>query len=256
MNSLDATEFLTENAKDHNLLYAAGKTYHESWGYGVWSPRPASPAIYLAGDNTLRVGGGPPICAWAGTGVKLDDCQVQTQQFSYKLYKDGKLLGEGQSVTTAVDPVKPHWYSAEMTAGRSGKVSLSTQVTARWYFQVGGTTRTETAKLIVIKHNQVQPGMFRISPAGLDDRNQVDHTAPTSIALSVAEFGDVASMSLESSDDSGKTWHSVPVTGTGANRTAKLPAAGKPGMVSLRVGAKSANGAMVQETVINAYGVR
>jgi hypothetical protein len=255
MNSLDATEFLTENAKDHNLLYAAGKTYHESWGYGVWSPRPASPAIY-AQDNTLRVGGGPPICAWAGTGVKLDDCQVQTQQFSYKLYKDGKLLGEGQSVTAPVDTVKPHWYSAELTAGRSGKVSLSTTVSARWYFQAGGTTRTETAKLIVIKHNQVQPGMFRITPAGLDDRNQVDHTAPTSIALSVAEFGDVASMSLESSDDGGKTWHSVPVTGTGANRTAKLPAAGKPGMVSLRVGAKSANGASVQETVINAYGVR
>jgi hypothetical protein len=256
MNSLDASEFLTENAKEHNLLYAAGKTYRETWGYGVWSPRPASPAIYLQ-DSTLRVGGGPPICAWAGTGVKLDDCQVQTQEFSYQLYKDGKLLGQGPSVSTTVDPTQPHWYAAELTASRSGGVNLSTKVTARWYFQVGGTKRTQQSPtLIVITHNQVQPGMFRISPSGLDSRNQVAHTGPTKIALSVAEFGDVASMSLDWSDDGGKTWHNVPVTGTGANRTAQLPAAGKPGTISLRAAAKSANGASVQETVTDAYGVR
>jgi hypothetical protein len=256
-NSRDSTAFLTENAKDHNLIYAAGKTYRESWGYGVWAPRANSPAIYLQ-DNTLRIGGGPPICAWAGDGVKLDDCQVQSQAFSYKLFRDGKLLGAGQSISVPVDPTAPHWYSAELTANREGsQISLSTNVTARWYFQAGGTTRTnKSPNVIVIRHNQVQPGMVHMRPAGLDNRNQVASTAATAIALSLAAFPDVASMSLEWSSDGGKTWHSVPVTGTGNNRSARVPAAGAPGGISLRVTARSKSGSQVQETVINAYGVR
>jgi hypothetical protein len=257
MNSRDSTEFLTENAKEHNLLYAAGKTYRESWGYGVWAPRANSPAIYLQG-NTLRVGGGPPICAWAGSGVKLDDCQVQTQDFAYKLYRDSKLLAAGRSISVPIDVASPHWYAAELVATRAGsQINLSTTVTARWYFQAGGSTRTKKPpNTIVISQNQVQPGMFRMSPAGLDDRNQVPANAPTSIALSLAAFPDVASMALEWSTDGGKTWHSAPVTGVGNNRRASVPAAGSPGAVSLRVTAKSKSGSSVQETVINAYGVR
>jgi hypothetical protein len=253
-NSRDATEFLTENATPH--VYAAGKSYQESWGHGVWSPRPNSPAIYLSGNN-LRVGGGPPICAWAGNGVKLDECQAQQQDFSYTLYKDGKQVGSGQSISLPVDTVAAHWYTVELTASRQGhEIDLSTTVGAKWYFQAGGSTRTHPKpNVIVIVHGQPQPGSIRMLPAGLNNRNQAASNAATTVALSVADFPDVASMTLEWSGDGGKTWQNVAVTGSGNNRSAKVPALGKPGTVSLRVSAKSATGATVAETVINAYGV-
>jgi|GEM_PF-4507612 len=256
MNSIHSTAFLDEDHKDHKLLYAAGKTYRESWGYGVWGPRPAAPAIFVQ-NGTLHVGGGAPICDFGGSGVHLTDCQVQPQGAHYRLLRDGRVLGEGDSVTARVDDSSPHWYTAELSASRQNEGTLSTTVAATWYFQAGGTSETKVSPNTIVRRKlQVQPGMIRISPAGQDERNRVVGSAPTRIDLEVLEFGDVAAVTLEWSRDGGKTWRAGRVTGAGTHWTTTVPAPGAQGTVSLRVSAKSKSGARVDQTVIDAYGVR
>jgi hypothetical protein len=257
MNSLSSSAFLEEDQKAKKLLYAAGRTYREEWGLGVWGPRPTSPAIYSQ-DGQLRIAGGPPICAFGGTGVTLaaptGGCQLQPQAFSYTLTRAGKALGKGETVAARIDAKKPQWYTATMSASRGGG-DLATKVSAKWYFQAGGTTRTETPTLITIRENQVAPGYIRILVKGADERNRVAPGSRTTLTMSVQKFGKVAGMALKYSTDGGATWKAAKVAHKGSNWVATVPAPGS-GAVSLRASAKSASGATVEQTVVNAYGVR
>lgn len=62
------------------------------------------------------------------------------------------------------------------------------------------------------------------------------------------------SLRVEVSFDSGATWRSVPVRGSGTRYTALVPAG--TGAVSLRVHAADRAGNVVDQTVIDAYGLR
>lgn len=255
MSSLDASAFLEEKVKDNKLLYAAGKTYRETWGHGVWGPRPGSPAIY--DDNgTLKVGGGPPICAFSGQGVKLSDCQVQPQSADYQLYRDGKLLGRGNPVSARIDDSKPHWYVAQLSATRQNEGDLSTQVDARWYFQAGGTSDTRISPTETVRRKlQVQPGYLQISTGGLDEHNRAGVGSTTAITMSAVNFPDATAMTLDYSTDGGKTWQAVKLAKAGATWTGKITNPGQAGKISLRAGARTASGATVNETVTNSYAV-
>ncbi len=263
LNSLASSAFLSEEKKAKKLLYAAGKTYREEWGVGVWAPRPTSPAIYSQ-DGQLRIAGGPPICAFSGAGTSVvapdGGCQLQPQSFSYTLTKGKKSLGKGETVTAAIDASKPAWYTATMTASRDGKGDMASKVTAKWYFQAGGTYRTETAKLITVHQRQVAPGYIRIVAGGADARNKVAGGSKTTVSMTVQKFGKVAGMTLKYSTDEGKTWKTAKVTRKGSAYVAVVPApkvgSGDFAGVSLKVSAKGKTGATVEQTVINAYGVR
>jgi hypothetical protein len=257
MNSLSSSAFLEEDQKAKQLLYAAGKSYREDWGLGVWAPRPTSPAIFSQ-SGRLRIGGGPPICAFSGTGVTLTaptgGCQLQTQSFSYTLSGGGRTLGTGEAITAGIDASRPQWYTATMSATRD-KGDLATRVTARWHFQAGGTYRKETPKLITIYQNKVRPGYIRILAGGADERNRVAGGSKTTVSMSVLQFGKVAGMALKYSTDGGRTWTSAKVTRKGSSWFATVPAPAS-GAVSLRASAKDPAGATVEQTVVNAYGVR
>lgn len=260
MNKLgDSSAFLTEDQKAKKLIYAAGKTYHEEWGNGVWAPHPTSPAIYSQAGQ-LRIAGGPPICAFGGTGVTViaptGSCQLQPQTFSYTLSQAGKKLGQGETVTAAINASKAQWYTATMSATRDGTGDLATSVTAKWYFQAGGRYRKQVSpKLIIVGDNQVAPGYLRIVPKGADERNRVAGGSKTAVSLSVLKFGKVKAVSLQYSTDGGKTWKAVKVTRKGSAWVASVPAPAS-GAVSLKAKAKDAAGATVEQTVVNAYGVR
>lgn len=122
----------------------------------------------------------------------------------------------------------------------------------------GGTeakTKTKTT-VIVVAQNQIEPGMIRIIPGGLDERNRVAPNTPTSVALTILDFPKVARVSLDWSIDGGKTWKAAPLSGKSTQWTAKVPGAGSGSAVSLRVTAKATTGATVEQTAIAAYGVR
>jgi hypothetical protein len=253
MNDLNSSAFLEEDRKAKKLIYAAGKRYREDWGIGVWAPTPSRPAIFNQ-NGTLRIAGGPGICAFSGAGVTLTSCQLQPQTYSYALTRNGKSLGEGVDVSTAVDPNSPAWFGATMTGSRSSG-ELSTSVSARWYFLAGGKTVEETKTHIYTSDTKVLPGYIRILAKGANSRNLVPGGAKTVLTMSVQQFGKVKSMALKYSTDGGKTWKAAKAVRKGATWVASVPAPSS-GAVSLKVTAKSPNGAFVEQTVLNAYGVR
>jgi hypothetical protein len=228
---------LTADGKKHRRVYAAGHTERETWGAGVWGPRPASPAIYTAGGQ-LRVGGGPPICAWSGTGVTLSDCQLQPQQVTYTVSQGATKLGSGQSVAVGVGA--PAWYDVTLDAGR-GNGDLCTAVSATWHVKAGGP-------------GQVETGYLHLSPGGLNSRNQAKGGSTTSITVQSVGLKAVRTATLAYSTD-GKTWHKVKLVRQGGRWTGKIhnPA---NGAVSLRATATGASGASISETVTDAYGVQ
>ena len=253
MNDLDASAFLEEKQKAKKLLYAAGKTYREDWGLGIWGPRPTTPAFYTQ-NGKLTVAGGPGICAFSGTGVTLTACQLQPQTFMYTLARGKTPLGKGTGISVA-GATTPQWYTATMTGSRNGTGDRASQVSAKWYFQAGGRYRKETATHIFTGENPVLPGYFRIVAAGADERNRVAAGSKTTLGLSVLKFGKVASMTLKYSTDGGKTWKVAKVTHKGAAWTAAVPAPAS-GLVSLKATAKNAIGGTSELTVLDAYGVR
>jgi hypothetical protein len=225
---------MTEKGKKHRQVYAAGRTQRETWGAGVWGPRPASPAIYTNAGQ-LRVAGGPPICAWSGPGVTLSDCQLQPQQVTYTISKGASKLGSGQSVAVGVGA--PAWYDVTMAASR-GNGDLCTAVSARWHVKAGGS-------------GQVETGYLHLSPGGLNSRNQVKGGSSTPIAIETVGLKTVRSVTLAYSTD-GKTWHAVKLVRKGGRWMGAIhnPA---NGTVSLRATGTGASGASVSETVTDAY---
>ncbi|MGQ0465157.1 MAG: hypothetical protein ACT4QG_07515 [Sporichthyaceae bacterium] len=222
------------------FLYAAGKTYRESWGQGVWGPRANSPAIFKQGGK-VQVRGGQPICPYAGVGVTLDDCQFQPGTFSYRLERGGSAVGKGQAISTAA-PATPAWYTAVLNAKRENGDLMQT-VDATWYFRAGAQG----------PDGPLGAGNLEILPAGLDPKH-LTKAASTSVGVTVVGLKGVRSVEVEYSTDGGKTWKKAKATGKGAKWSGKV-ANPDSGAVSLRVTATAASGAYVKYTVTQAYGV-
>lgn len=246
MSGLSGFANMTEKFKrkgKKKFLYAAGKTYKESWGNGVWGPRANSPAIFNEGGR-IQVRGGQPLCSNALVGVTLDDCQFQPVEFSYRLNKADTVLASGQALSAPL-PAKPTWYTATLTARRdSGGADLMKTLNARWYFRAGGPGPT----------GPLNAGTLQIQPAGLDARH-LTAAASTPVKVTVGQLKAVRTVTVEYSTDGGKTWKKARTTGRGATWNAKVANPGK-GSVSLRVTAKARNGASVSYTVTEAYGVK
>lgn len=236
---------LKENYKrkgDKPFRYAAGKTYEESWGQGVWGPRANSPAIFKQGGQ-VQVRGGQPICPFAGVGVTLDDCQFQPATFSYRLDKAGSSVGKGQAIRTAV-PASPAWYTAVLNAKRENG-DLMQAVDATWYFRAGRPG----------PDGPLGAGNLQILPAGLNPKHQTPAKS-TSVGVTVVGLAGVRSVTVEYSTDGGKTWEKATTTGKVNKWTAKVANPNGEGTVSLRVKATAASGAFVEYTVTDAYGTQ
>lgn len=246
MSGLNGFSNMTEKFKrkgKKKFLYAAGKTYKESWGNGVWGPRANSPAIFNQGGR-VQVRGGQPLCSNALVGVTLDDCQFQPVSFSYRLNKAGTVLASGEAVSAPL-PAKPTWYTATLTAQRDDNgADLMKTLKARWYFRAGGPGPT----------GPLNAGTLQITPAGLDARH-FTAAASTSVGVAVGQLKGVRSVVVEYSTNGGKTWKKAKVTGKGAKWTGKVANPGK-GLMSLRVTATARSGASVSYTVTDAYGVK
>ncbi|MGQ0847079.1 MAG: hypothetical protein ACT4QF_23415 [Sporichthyaceae bacterium] len=224
------------------FLYAAGKTYGETWGLGVWGPRANSPAIFKQGGK-VNVRGGQPICPFAGAGVTLDDCQFQPTTFSYRLARSGSVVSQGTAVSAGLGAA-PSWYTAKLNATREIG-DLMKSVEATWYFRASSKSLD----------GPLGAGNLQIAPAGLDAFH-VAAAASTPVQVTVVGMKGVKTVTVEYSTDGGKSWKKAATSGKGAKWTGRVANPSGEGAVSLRVKATSGNGAFVSYTVADAYGVK
>ncbi|MEV6377063.1 S8 family peptidase [Micromonospora musae] len=231
--------------------YEADDRIDTSWYAPVVRPAvPATgPAPTRTGDNLdLRVfefvdadGHFSP----AGAGEEQDTRQA-------RLSRDGKQIADlfagWAPVQTTPGPAR---YRLDVTTGRSSE---------EWRY----ATRTETAW----QFTSARPSGDAAKPLPL---LQVDYDVPADLhgevsgrkahklGLTLRQPSGVAgptgtSLRVEVSFDGGHRWRSVPVKGSGTRFTATVPAG--HGTVSLRVRAGDRAGSTVEQTVIDAYGLR
>jgi hypothetical protein len=205
-------------ANRRRLLLAAGQTYAERWGAGLWG---IGPDVRIrTAENRARVNGSDAICPPAGKGVDLTTCRsLDTQVTSHVSERAG-------------------WYTAKLTAVRDAEADTSTRVLGRW------RVRAE---------DDPQLGSFRLFTSGLDTAHRAAAGATSTVDVAVTGLHHVRTLTVAVSTDDGRTWHPASVTRAGTHWTMSVtnPAAG--GAVSVRVKATSSTGASAQETIVRAW---
>lgn len=224
----------------------AGRVYPQEWNRAVFAPSVAAPQspwehVTRLGDTILVLlpthgeGSGHP-----GFST-LESARLA-------LYRNGTLVQEVDTEVAEFEvPAAAGDYRLELAATRGAPHTLSTQVSGVWTFRSGHVEGDVPRRLDIStvrfhpaldEHNAAPAGRAQIVPITVDQ--QVRST--------------VRRVTAEVSTDDGRTWRPVPVTGSGANRTALVrnPAGG---FVSLRATAATDNGTVTQ-TVIRAYAIR
>jgi hypothetical protein len=154
------------------------------------------------------------------------------------------------------------WAPVPTTAGAARyRLDLTTaRSSAEWIH----ATRTETAW----QFTSARPAGEAAQPLSLlqvdyqvptDLRGEVPGDRPHQLGLTLRQPAGVpaptgASVRVEVSFDGGATWRSAPTRGSGTRYTATVPAG--HGTVSLRVHAADRAGNTVDQTVLQAYGLR
>ncbi|MEU8301734.1 S8 family serine peptidase [Micromonospora sp. NPDC048909] len=233
--------------------YAADDRDTESWHAPVIRPAvPAGGAVPVptrTGDNLdLRVaefvdaeGNYSP----AGGGEEADTVEA-------RLSRDGKqiadLSGGWAPVPTTAESAR---YRLDLATRRSSdEWRYATRTETAWQFTSARPAGDAAKPLPLLQVDYQVPADLRgevrggtSHKLGLTLRQPTGVSAPTGTSLRV-----------EVSFDGGKKWRSVPVHGSGTRFTATVPAG--RGAVSLRVHAGDRAGNTVDQTVIDAYGLR
>ncbi|MFI6266823.1 S8 family serine peptidase [Micromonospora sp. NPDC051006] len=233
--------------------YAADDRDTESWHAPV--VRPAVPA-----------GGGVPVPTRTGDTLDLRVAEFVDAAGNYspagggeeadtveaRLSRNGKqiadLSGGWASVPTTAESAR---YRLDLATQRSSdEWRYATRTETAWQFTSARPAGDAAKALPLLQVDYRVPADLRgevrgntSHKLGLTLRQPTGVSAPTGTSLRV-----------EVSFDGGKKWRSVPVHGSGTRFTATVPAG--RGAVSLRVHAGDRAGNTVEQTVIDAYGLR
>lgn len=240
---------LTQEAR----RYAADDRETETWHAPI--VRPAVPAAGGApvptrtGDNLdLRVAefvDADGHYAPAGYGEEQDDVEARVSR-------------DGQQIADLSDG----WAPVPTTAAAARyRLELTTRrASEEWRW----ATRTETAW----EFTSARPAGDAAQPLSLlqvdyrvpaDLRGEVAGNRPHQVELTLRQPAGVpaptgTSLRVEVSFDGGKSWRAAPVRGSGTRFTALVPAG--QGTVSVRAHARDRAGNTVEQTVVDAYGLR
>ncbi|MFI6824187.1 S8 family peptidase [Micromonospora sp. NPDC050187] len=233
--------------------YAADDRETESWHGPVI--RPAVPA---AGGTTVPTRTGDTLDlrvaefvdaasnhSPAGRGEEQDTVEVRVSRNGTRI---ADLSGGWAPVPTVAEAAR---YRLDVTTRRSSEEwRFATRTETAWQFTSARPTGDAARPLPLLQVDYQVPADLRgevvgsrAHRLGLTLRQPAGVPAPTGTDLRA-----------EVSFDSGRTWRSVPVRGSGTRYTAVVPA-GK-GTVSLRVHARDRAGNTVDQTVLDAYGLR
>jgi hypothetical protein len=207
-------------ANRHRLLLAAGRTYAERWGAGLWGIGPDT-RIVIAGHRLVGHTD-EAICPPAGKGVDLTGCRSLDTEVTW--YRSGEdVIG--------------------LTAVRSAEADTSTRVLGRWRVRGKNADNDTTPEV----------GHFRLFTGGLDTTHGATAGSVGALEVHVSGLHKVKTLKVETSTDDGHTWHAVTATRAGAHWTVPVtnPAAGAA--VSVRVTATSTSGASAQQTIVRAW---
>ncbi|MEN3362098.1 MAG: hypothetical protein V7637_6080 [Mycobacteriales bacterium] len=234
-------------------VFDRGAGQSERWNAGVFGPA-------FPGDGDWVIRGGDLLAftveMYTDAGVDHGG-ESAVDEFTTTLRVNGAVVpavpgtefAPGMGVYQV--PAEPATIRFETTARRSVS-AFSTVVSAAWTF------RTAHAGEDPPFERQSLAAM-RFAPA-LDDRNRAPggrFDLPVSIQrLAGGPFGQLTRVSVEVSDDDGKTWQRAPLSGKGGSRVAHLVHPRTAGFVSLRAAATDRAGNAVSETIIRAYAVR
>lgn len=169
-----------------------------------------------------------------------------------RLSRDGKqiadLAGGWATVPTTSESAR---YRLDLTTQRSSdEWRYATRTETAWQFTSARPTGDAARPLSLLQVD------YRV-PADL--RGEVAGRRPHQLGLTLRQPAGVSapvgtSLKVEVSFDGGRTWRSAPVRGSGTRFTAEVPAG--QGTVSLRVHARDRAGNTVDQTVVDAYGLR
>lgn len=234
-------------AWDKAAPFEGGRTYHQEWNKAVFAPSVSGPEY--ASDYVVRTGD----TIWAGIprfgegpghpgGSILDSAKLS-------LYRGDTLVDSLDSDHGEFKvPADTANYRLELTANRGAPHAFSTRVLGTWTFR-SGHVDGKTPKQLAISTVRFNPKLDSANktPSGklLAVPVHVDHQLATC----------TTKLSVEASFDDGKTWKSVPVSGSGDHRVALVRHPSGTGFVSLRAHATDRGGNKLDQTVIRAYAI-
>jgi hypothetical protein len=145
-------------------------------------------------------------------------------------------------------PASQGTYQLSATAN-TNNFDLSTVVSAEWTFASGHAPEDAEVALPLMA--------VRFAPA-LDDRNRATGSGPVTFPVYVQRqeggtYGQLTTLTVQTSGNGGRTWQPATVTGTGLNRTVGFDQPAGPGFLSLRATAVDTAGNTVTETITRAY---
>ncbi|HEX6469848.1 MAG TPA: S8 family serine peptidase [Streptosporangiaceae bacterium] len=231
--------------------YEAGGESAETWNAAVTGPAFLTSGGARTGDAFTYSGDGLFSDAESGH-VGRDGRATGTIELDRggTVVASGELRG-GLASLAATLPASTATYTLKVSARRqAADAALSTGLDTVWTFGSGHTASQQALPLLAA----------RFAVPGLGDDNRAAAGATVSLPVQVirnpgAPSSAVSGLTVQASNDDGKTWQTVPVaaSGDGWLATVSNPASG---FVSLRASAADGAGDSVVQTIIRAYAVR
>ncbi|GIH13016.1 S8 family peptidase [Rugosimonospora africana] len=233
--------------------YRPGQTYHPvPWSQGVFGPNFRDPQLIANGfaHGVLRRGDQFA----AGVDMFVDSApdhlsEPKAQRATAQLYRDGQLIQDWPSFAYVSADLPPDKATYRLAATVTSPISqISTTITSDWTFQSEHVDGDQAAVLPLLNvrytpaldaHNHARPGEHYLIPVAVS-RQPGAGTAT------------IAKLTVEASDDDGKTWSEAPLARNGGGWVATVDNPGG-GSVSLRAHAQDTDGNELDQTIIRAY---
>jgi subtilisin family serine protease len=237
-----------------NLVYRRGQVTRERWWAGVLGPTLAQPNWFayqtLGGGMRIVV---PPF----GDGNPGHFGTLLTDTARTTLYRDGTQVAQSGSAGQIRyrPPAAAATYRLDTEATQS-IFDTSTRITASWRFQAPALTATYTVLPILAVRFAPEVDQTIRAPGGRPF--QIPITVQRSVVPESAggtPVPEVASLTVEASQDDGASWQPVFLRKSADQWTATLYHK-VSGFVSLRATAVDLAGNSVEQTIIRAYGLR
>lgn len=242
--------------------FEPGRRYRMKWNNGVLGP-----SLHQFPESDLSVSFNPFSAQRSGDRLEF---QIPLHSESGRiggayatgqaaLYRDGVLVEQREFgflsllFETFSVPAEPSLYRLEVSNTRSGLPGLSMQVNAAWTFRSEQVTGDAPAALplMAVRFRPVLD-VYNRAPAGKRFRLPVEVQRQPGALM----FPLLRRLTVEVSYDGGTVWQTAPIVRTDNIDIAILDHPAQEGFVALRTTAEDWLGNIVEQTILNAYGLR
>jgi subtilisin family serine protease len=235
----------TADIVDRDVPHRVGEHSTQRWNAGPFGPAPA-----LVGRYGDFLDAALPLITDSAPGhLGMPDSAYD--HGTATLYRGGDVVATSDTAAYLSAEGLPAAESAYRLVAENTRTAawtqFATRVRAEWTFR--SARAPEGGTVLPLAGVRFAPRLDELNRAPASGTFGV----PVRVERSDGTVPDVASLTVQVSYDDGATWTEVPLTGSGATRTATLTHPGRAGWVSLRATAAGRDGATVTQTVIHAY---